>query len=192
MDQRLLAWGRAVKQRRNNKLPVLWYFTDSLRVPDPLPAIAGLPRGAAGVVFRHDHAPNRAALAARAAKLCKSRGMPLVIAGDARLAASLRAGVHLRAGRWPDHLRLPGLVTSSAHSVAEIVRARRAGAGIIFISPVFTTASHPDARSLGPVKWGRLASLAGGSAYALGGITGENSRRLPAAAGAGAITALGP
>ncbi len=172
-------------------MATLWYFTDHARAPDPLPAIAGLPRDfCAGVVFRHDDAPNRAALAQEVAKLCHSRGIPLVIAGDTRLAARLGAGVHLRAGRWPDRLRSRGLVTSSAHGAAEIRRARHAGAVVIFISPAFATASHPNVNGLGPVKWARLARLAGRAAYALGGITGANFRRLPAAAGAGAISAL--
>jgi len=192
MDQGLLKLGRAVKQRRRNNFAPLWYFTDSQRAPDPLPSIAGLPRLCAGVVFRHDQAPNRAALAADVAKLCKSRGIALVVSGDTRLAARIGAGVHLRGGRWPDCLRRHGLVTSSAHDVAEIRRARRAGAGVIFISPVFASASHPAARGLGPVRWARLARLAGGAAYALGGITGANIRRLPAAFGVGAITALSP
>jgi len=192
MDQRLLNHGRAVKQRRGNKFPPLWYFTDFVRAPDPLPVIARLPRFCAGVVFRHDHAPDRAALAAEVAALCKSRGIPLVIAGDTRLAASLAAGVHLRAGRWPDFLRRRGLVTASAHNAAEIRRARRAGAAVIFISPVFASLSHPETRSLGPVRWARLARLAGGTAYALGGVTGANILRIPIAAGAGAISALSP
>jgi thiamine-phosphate pyrophosphorylase len=190
MDQRLLKVGRAVKQRRKNNFATLWYFTDSARAPDPLPAIAGLPRGIAGVIFRHDHAPGRAALAADVAALCKSRGVALVIAGDTRLAARLGAGVHLRGGRWPDHRRVRGLITSSAHDEVEIHRARRAGARVIFISPVFASASHPGERVLGPLRWARLARLAVGTAYALGGITGANIRRLPSAAGAGAIAAL--
>jgi thiamine-phosphate pyrophosphorylase len=192
MDQRLLKHGRAVKRRRKNNFAPLWYFTDSARAPDPLPVIAGLPRCCAGVVFRHDRAPNRAALAAAVARLCKYRGLTLVIAGDTRLAARLGAGVHLRGGRWPDFLRARGFVTSSAHDVVEIRRARRAGAAIIFISPVFASASHPGAKGLGAVRWARLARRAGGKAYALGGVTGANMPRLPAASGAGAISALSP
>jgi len=196
MDQRLLKQGRAVKRRRKNNFPALWYFTDQARAPDPLPVIACLPRGLCGVVFRHDRVANRAALASVVTKLCKYRGIPLVIAGDMRLAARLKTGVHLRGGRWPDQLRLrglrQGLVTSSAHGVEEIRRARLAGAAIIFISPVFPSASHPGEKAMGPIKWANLARRAGRAAYALGGVTGSNFRRLPAAAGAGAISALSP
>jgi len=187
MDQRLLSWGRAVKQRNRSKLPTLWLFTDEPR--NPLPSIARLPRFFAGVVFRHDSLPNRAALAAQAARLCKLRHIPMVIAGDTRLAARLKTGFHLRAGRWPNFIRPAGPITASAHTPAEARRACRAGAAIIFVSPAFRTASHPNAPGLGPARWRNLARQAAPCAYALGGITGANIRRLNAR-GAGAITSL--
>jgi thiamine-phosphate pyrophosphorylase len=179
MDARLLFWARAVKQRRRGRLPVLWLFTDFLRAPDPMPAIARLPPGLSGVVLRHDEAPERAALALRVAKLCRARRLGLVVAGDARLAARLRAGLHLRGGRRLLGGRLAGLVTSSAHNVPEILAARRAGAKILFISPAFATASHPGGRALGAMRWRLLARRAGPCfAYALGGISGQKVKEL--------------
>ena len=172
-------------------VPVLWLFTDARRLPDPLAPVAGLPRGLAGVVFRHDDDPHRAALGRAVARLCRMRGVALVVAGDWRLAAALRAGLHLRGGRKPAHApRWPGLVTSSAHGVAELRRARRAGARLVFLSPAFATASHPGGRLLGPARWGRMA-LGAGRVAALGGIDGASVRRLPRfCSGAGAIGAL--
>jgi thiamine-phosphate pyrophosphorylase len=187
MDQRLLSWGRAVKRRSRSKFPTLWLFTEAPR--NPLPSIARLPSFCSGVVFRHDSAPNRATLAAKVVKLCKSRNIPIVIAGDARLAARLKTGFHLRAGHWPNFIRPTGLITSSAHSPAEARRARRAGAAIIFVSPAFPTQSHPNARALRPARWQTLARHAAPCAYALGGITGANICRL-SCAGAAAITSL--
>jgi len=170
---------------------VLWLFTDAARLPDPLPAIAALPPGLCGVVFRHDDVPERAALAARVAALCRARRLALCVAGDARLAASLGAGLHCRGGARLK-LRLPrgALITASAHGVVELRRARRAGAAAIFVSPVFATASHPGARVLGPAGFARLAR--GGGVAALGGITAATARRCPPhlVRGAGAIGAL--
>src|ERR1041384_7766902 len=100
MDSRLLAWAFA-SRRRGPKLPRLWLFTDARRLPDPRPAIARLPRGLAGVVLRHDAEPGRAMLGRDIARICRARRLALVVAGDARLAAVLGAGVHLRGGRWP-------------------------------------------------------------------------------------------
>ncbi len=186
-----MAWARAVKRRGppgRNPLPVLWLFTDAGRLPDPLPAIARLPLGLAAVVFRHDGVAGRAALGLAVARLCRARRLALVVAGDARLAASLRAGVHLREGRWPGWPRAPGLRTASAHDAAGLRRAARAGAGIVFLSPAFPTASHPDRPALGAVRWASLARTAGPPVYALGGMAGRNARRLgPRCAGAGGI-----
>jgi thiamine-phosphate pyrophosphorylase len=187
-----MAWGRAVKRQRRG-LPPLWFFTDEARLPDPLPVIAQLPRGLCGVVFRHDGAANRLMLGRQVAALCRARRLELVVAGDARLAARLQAGLHLRGGRR-GLLQLPRIVTSSAHAPEELLRARRAGARLIFISPVFVTKSHIGGKVLGGAGWRRLARLAGQtSSAALGGITGQRLRALgPGCAAAGAIEAFFP
>lgn len=171
---------------------MLWLFTDARRLSDPLGAVARLPSGLCGVVFRHDGDPRRAELGLALARLCRGRRLPLVVAGDWRLAVALRAGLHLRGGRPPPHApRWRRLVTSSAHGVAEMRRARRAGAGIAFLSPAFATASHPGVGPLGPTRWGRIARGAGPAVAALGGIDGATVRRLPRfCIGAGAIAAL--
>ena len=191
MDRRLLTWGYA-RRRRGSDLPPLWLFTDARRLPDPRPAVARLPRGLAGVVLRHDGEPGRARLGHDLAKICRSRRLALVVAGDARLAAALGAGMHLRAGRWPGVQRRRGLITSSAHGLADLLRARRAGASLAFLSPAFPTLSHPDVAALGPVRWARLARAARLPAAALGGIDGTTVRRLPRRAchAIGAIGAL--
>ncbi len=178
-----------VKRRRD--IPPLWLFTDAARLADPLPAIRRLPKFCAGVVLRHDDAPERAALGRAIAAICRHRRLALVVAGDARLAAQLHAGLHLRGGRRGLQ-RLPDFVTASAHDAAQLHRARRAGAALVFISPVFATASHPGAPVLGGLGWRRMARLAGrAQAAALGGINGASIRRLgPACAAAGAIEAF--
>jgi thiamine-phosphate pyrophosphorylase len=177
MDKRLLAWAHA-SRRPGSKLPPLWLFTDARRLPDPRPAVARLPRGLAGVVLRHDGEPGRAALGRDLARLCRARRLALVVAGDTRLAAAVGAGVHLRAGRWPDVLRRAGPITSSAHTYADLVRGRRAGAALAFLSPAFPTPSHPGAAVLGPVRWSLLARATSTPVAALGGVDGANVRRL--------------
>jgi thiamine-phosphate pyrophosphorylase len=199
MDERLVAWARAVKARRAkissaSGVPVLWLFTDALRLPDPTAAAARLPRGLCGVVLRHDQlaAAARAALGRRLARICRARRNLLVVAGDWRLAAALGAGVHLRGGRGRRGRRL---ATGSAHGMAELVAARRAGVAVAFLSPAFATASHPGAAGLGACRWARLGQRAGRTGFfvaALGGVDGANIRRLGGGcAAAGAIGALG-
>ncbi len=187
-----MAWARAVKHRQRRKLPVLWLFTDPQRMPDLLKVIAALPKNLCGVVFRHDDTPDRVALALEVARLCRTRRIPLVIAGDTALAIRCRAGVHLRAGRWPDRRRQKRLVTASAHNPVELRRAAKAGAALIFLSPVFATASHPAGRPLGAYQWARLARQVDcADVLALGGVSGGNVKRLGRpVSGAGAIGAL--
>lgn len=194
MDPELLSWGRAVKQRRRSKFPVLWLFTDAQRLANPLPAIASLPNGLCGVVFRHDAFAGRKALAAQVAALCRAHKIPLVIAGDARLAAATGAGLHLRGGRRLGLVRTRHLITSSAHNATELRRAERAGAKVIFLSPVFKTLSHPNQPSFGATRWAKIAQTAQSvEVYSLGGVNGKNVRLLPRfCAGAGAITGLTP
>jgi thiamine-phosphate pyrophosphorylase len=180
MDRRLLSWAHATASRHRSRLPVLWLFTDSRRLPDPRPAASRLPKGLAGVVLRHDTEAGRAELGRDLARICRCRRLALVVAGDVRLARALRAGVHLRGGRWPSSLRpTRGPVTSSAHSGRELARACRAGADLVFLSAAFATASHPGAGGgLGALRWNRLARRADLTMAALGGIDGRSVRRL--------------
>ena len=66
------------------------------------------------------------------------------------MADRLGAGLHLRGGyrcrASPPNGRV---VTSSAHSIPELRRAAAAGAGVVFLSPAFATASHVGSRCLG-------------------------------------------
>ncbi|WP_419898453.1 thiamine phosphate synthase [Roseomonas sp. USHLN139] len=176
-------------------LPRLWLFSDPARLPDPRAAAARLPRGA-GVVAR-GMAP---ALLESLARQHRRRG-PLLLGGTPRLALALRAGLH-----WPDRpvgagvaaFRLarragaPGaLLSMAAHGPAGLRRARRQGADLVFLSPLFPTPSHPGAPSLGPFRWAARARRARLPVAALGGILAANARRVPPpCCGLAAITAL--
>lgn len=195
MDIKLVAWARAVKARRKpdgpcSHMPVLWLFTDDVRLPDPRAAAAALPRGLGGVVLRHDFDPDRAALGRDLARICRARRLALVVAGDARLAASLGAGLHLREGRRLRGARARRPVTSSAHDGAGLFLAWRSGATLAFLSPAFATASHPGAAALGAWRWSLMARRARLPVAALGGIRSHNAARLCRCAGIGAIGAL--
>jgi thiamine-phosphate pyrophosphorylase len=178
MDLKLLAWGL---HRNPRPLPRLWLLTDDQRLPDPRDSVAHLPRGKAGVVLRHDHDPERVSLGRDLARICRQRRLILVVAGDIRLAAELKAGVHLRGGIRPNPIRTRGVVTSSAHSIPDLLRARRAGIGLVFLSPAFSTASHAGAPGLGPLRWASMARRAAPflCIAALGGVDGGSVKRLP-------------
>ena len=154
-------------------------MTDAERLPDPLPAIARLPRGA-GVIFRHYGAKQRETLGAAVARACRAKRLVLLVAEDAGLALRLRAdGIHLpeRAlGRLQPLKRQGWLVTAAAHGTRGLRRAR--GADAVLLSPVFPTPSHPGARGLGQLRFAELVARAGMPVLALGGVNEASLRRL--------------
>lgn len=157
--------------------PRLWLMTDE-RVADAalLGAAARLPRGS-GIVFRHYSlsAPARRALFEKVRAIARRRGVVLLLAGPERQAVAWRAdGFHGRAGRRHRHL----LRSVSAHGMAEIRRAERAGAHLLFLSPLFPTRSHPGGRTLGRVRFGLLARQAHVPVIALGGMTAARAEPL--------------
>lgn len=193
----LVVWSRRLKAggRGRRALPRLWLVSDPIRLPDPRAAAARLPRGA-GVLAR-GLAPGALAALAR---LCRRRGLALLVGGAPRLALRQGAGLHL-----PDRAPPPGLVAFLAarrgrllsvavHGRAAVARARRLRADLGFVSPAFPTASHPGAPALGPHRWARLAASLPCPAVALGGVTPSTAGRLPRrrAAGLAAIGAFNP
>jgi thiamine-phosphate pyrophosphorylase len=177
--------------RAGAALPPLVLMTDDERLPDPLAAAKALPRGSMVVLRARDPA-RRAALAKSLARVARLRGLILLIAGDAMLARATD-GMHLpetraaEAARW--RARYPSiLITASAHSLSALMRARHADA--IFLSPIFATASHPNAKPLTTIRARMIAAHARVPVYALGGIDARNAQRLTGSPFAG-IAAVG-
>jgi thiamine-phosphate pyrophosphorylase len=176
----------------------LLFFTDPARTPDIAAVMRRLPRGA-GVVYRAFGDPQAVARGRRLAQIARRRGLVLLVGADAALAARIGAdGVHLperaatRAGAIR-RARRGWIVTCAAHSAPAIVRARRAGADAVVVSPVFPSASPSAGRPLGPLRLTQIVTGAGLPVYALGGVNGETARRLirSGVAGMAAVEALG-
>lgn len=182
-----LNWPRAVRRRARGggaSLPRFFLFTDQHRLADPTPLLPRLPRGAA-VVLRHGDAAELARLARGIVPRAHALGLKVLLAGDARLALKLKCdGVHLSEARArcgpPRPVALPPgfLITAAAHGPRGLWRAARAGADLAFLSPVFATPSHPEARALGLLRFARMARLSPLPVAALGGVTAAGGRRL--------------
>ena len=155
--------------------PRLWLMTDERQGEGLWPAIERLPRGA-GIVFRHHSLParERERLFAKIARRARQRGLTLVVAGD-RPGRQRAAGRH---GRSPRRTPAGLIRTAPVHDLPEIRAAERAGADLLFLSPVFATRSHPGARVLGPLRFGLLARQARAPVIALGGMDEKRARRL--------------
>ncbi|WP_240782478.1 thiamine phosphate synthase [Roseococcus sp. SYP-B2431] len=167
-------------------MPALWLLSDPARLPDPTPLLDGLPRGAA--VLLRGAAPE---VARRVARICRAKGLLLLVSGDGRAALRLGAGLHV-----PDRAacrnllpfllnRRSRLLSTAIHGRIGVARARRLGADAALVSPAFPTESHPGATALGPLRWAVLAGAARRPAVALGGMTALRMRRLPGRRAAG-------
>lgn len=164
-------------------LPRAIFMTDAARCPDPVRVARTLPEGS-GVILRDYRASDRADLAQRLARVCRGRGLLLLVGADWRLAAEVgAAGVHLP--EWAPAARPAAraargfLVTRSAHGAASFPKAVASRADAVLISPVFPTASHPASPALGLHRFARLLERAPVPAYALGGLNADNVKRLP-------------
>lgn len=185
---------------RNAYLPSVFLLTDERRLADPLAAAEALPAGA-GIILRHYDDPNRPQLAAVLARICRRRGIALLIGNDWRLADAVGAdGLHLAEGLLKRGLCLPPdcrrrwLLTAAAHSPAALERAADFGADAALLSPVFASASHPGAAGMGAGRFARWTRQAPLPVYALGGVDRANIGRLrgSGAAGIAAIEGLSP
>lgn len=150
------------------RYPRLWLMTDERMGDALLPALRRLPPGA-GVVFRHYSLDDRErrALFARVRRVTRARRLTLVVARPERVGRA--DGVHGAAkGR--------GVRTWPAHHRREAVAGVRAGADLLFVSPVFATRSHPGAPALGPAKAAAIGRGLGVRLAALGGMTPQRFR----------------
>lgn len=171
---------------REDALPSLVMVTDR-RMRDPLAVAARLPMGSA--ILLRPYAVDRAEELGRALKtIAQRRHLKLIVAADVPLAARLRAdGLHLPEGlARHGHLapalmwrkRTGGLLTIACHSPLALRRAEALGADAALLSPVFPTASHPGAATLGPLRTAAWTVATGLPVIALGGLTPATAQRL--------------
>lgn len=151
--------------------PICWLMTDERREGALWGDLARLPRGG-GVIFRHYDTPaaERRMLFERVRRIARARGLVLVRAGAVPMRGE--AGVHGQRGR--------GLVTWPAHDRRQALAGVRAGATMLFVSPVFATRSHPGARGIGAARAATIARGLPVVVIALGGMDMRRWRRIRA------------
>lgn len=167
---------------RRQPLPRLWLMTDERQGEGLWQALERLPRGS-GIVFRHYGLPPaaRKALFRQVKGVARGRRLLILAAGAQALGAD---GTHGRR-------RMQGgrLLSSPVHDLREIRAAERAGADLLFLSPVFATRSHPGAIALGRMRFAFLARQTRLPVIALGGMNERRARGLQGAYGWAAIDA---
>jgi thiamine-phosphate pyrophosphorylase len=163
---------------RRQTLPNLWLLSDERNDATLEDALCRLPRGS-GFIYRHYHLPPQARIARwfELLRFVRAREHLAILADSSLTAREWRADGLYGAARalYPTS----GLLTvATAHSLAEVGLANRARADAVLLSPVFRTRSHPEASTLGALRFRLLAAHAQMPVIALGGMTPHTARRL--------------
>lgn len=157
---------------------------------------------AAGVrwVSLRDHHADDAAFGRAAARLAERirdihPDTRLAVHGRAETARRLRTDLHVgrRGATLADALAVAPAVGVSAHSADEVIRAAEAGAAYATLSPVFRTATHPEATPLGLDALAAAVAAAppGFPVLALGGVSPDRARDCRAAGAHGVAVLSG-
>jgi thiamine-phosphate pyrophosphorylase len=170
---------------RGSRMPCAIGMSDTVRAPYPRQLLYGLSAGSA-IILRHPDSQKLAALANDTMQVARRLRISVLISSDPQIALRSGAdGVHLPEAairRRPNvswaRLRPNWIITTSAHSAPAFRRAEAAGADGVLISPVMPTASHPQNRPLGHLRFSALCHGHHINVYALGGINSGNLRRL--------------
>lgn len=150
-------------------------MTDDDRLVDPAPVIPSMPMGSA-VIIRSRSENERDQRARAISNLCRYHRVTLLMSCETPPAQLIGDGVHVpEAGRknWrrTDFYRLqPRLVTTSAHDLTAAKSGAAWGADAVLLSPIFSTKSHPGAKSLGVWRGAAISRHLNIPTIALGGI----------------------
>ncbi len=164
----------------SKQLPALWLFTDEKRIPDLENLLYIIPKNLkVGVVFRYYNHQSRYKYSKRILRVCKQKKFLLLIGSDLGLCNSIGAdGVHFP--RWEKkYKKYPGkIISCSFHKLGDIRRCKNIDADIIFISPVFKTASYITKNPLGIIRSSLMLNYLSTNCAALGGINLKNIKRF--------------
>jgi len=157
--------------RTRQPLPRLWLMTDERQGDGLIDAIGGLPDDG-GIVFRHYSLPEAERRALFDRVRAAAQGRLILLAGPAAHAQAWGADGSHGSGRGS------GLRSAPVHDYAQIRAAERNGADLLFLSPAFSTRSHPQARPLGLARFAWLTRRTRLPVIALGGMNQARGRRL--------------
>lgn len=164
---------------RGQSLPGLWLISDERNDAALDDALRRLPRGSA-FVYRHYHLPDPERLARylELKRIARKRDHLVILADSALTASEWRADGYYGAPLALTPKRASLLAVAAVHDLREIAQANRVGADAALLSPAFSTRSHPDAATLGPLRFRLMAEFARMPVIALGGLDQRGADRL--------------
>lgn len=160
-------------------LPRLWLLSDARNDAVLEDRLRALPPGS-GFVYRHYHLAPQERIARFMAlrRIARARGHLVILADSTLTARDWGADGVYGAARSLYPTRQDMVTVATAHDMAEIAQANRARAHAVMLSPVFPTASHPGAPTLGPARFRHIARHAQMPVIALGGMMADKARTL--------------
>lgn len=153
------------------KMPKVWLMTDERADATLEKAVTALPRGS-GVVFRHYHL-DREARRERflSVKHIAHKRDHLILLADSPCVARKWGsdGVHGR--QWKRSEKADLIHSAPVHNLQEIMIANQNGVDMFFLSPAFSTRSHPGQRPLPHLRISQLVTRCNGPVILLGGMS---------------------
>lgn len=169
------------------------FFTDRSKVSNFEKTIAGLPKNSAVIIREYDlDKKARAIFAQKIVTLARPRGLKILVGKDFELARQIKAdGVHFsdldrltpqlfKKKSFPQKF----IFSLACHSLKSILSLAKLRADLVFISPIFPTTSHSDAKNFGLRNLAKIAVKTKKPSYvlppvfALGGVNFENIKSI--------------
>ena len=186
---KLLDYSKEIKTK-DNKLPkIIIIFDDNFFDKKKFLELK-IPKNSAFLLRSYD-AQGRKKIAKDLLKFCKMKKLKLLIASDIKLAKDINAhGVH-----FPEYMikkkkkinwiivkkiksKKNWIITTAAHNLQAIKKAENYDIDAALLSPVFSSKSHPNSKSLGINKFIKIIKKTKLPIYALGGINIKNVKSL--------------
>ena len=163
-----------------------------MRFPNIEETIRKLPTESA-IIFREYNLSEqkRQELAVKIQKICKKFNHKLIIGKDFNLAKKIRAdGYHFSDQDFANikshdsslinykKTRRNFITSLACHDLNCTKKAEKTNVDLIFLSPIFPTKSHPNAKTKGLFDLVRASNLTSNPVFALGGINEQNLKQV--------------
>lgn len=151
-------------------------------------SVQRLPKGS-GVILRHYDDPKRQEIYKNLARVCRRRGLMLLVAGDAKFRGD-HGHYYSKPPRRNISRHRKSFLIISVHDTKELAQARLYKPDQILISPLYPSRSHDGERPLGILAFRQLAVRCHTPVVALGGMNAKRAAIVKHAYGFAAIDGL--
>ncbi len=169
-----------LSRKNKNETILFWIFLDADRIKDYKKFITAIPQSRnIAIIMRSKSKKNYYCYAKILLKLCKSKKFTFLIANNFKIAKAIGAdGIHY-SSKVNFARKDRNLITScSYHGHNDYKRVKQLYSNLVFISPIYTTASNKNKKALGLIKISLLANYLKCQYSVLGGVSNKNISSL--------------